>query len=355
MAHVSDMRIVVIGASAGGVEALTTLVERLPVDFAAPILIVLHVAPGSPALLPQILNRRSKLLAVRADDGDLLQPGTMYIAPPDLHLLVDEDGRIRLSRGPRENRHRPAIDPLFRSAAVLFGANAIGVVLTGNLDDGTAGLIAIKRRGGITVVQDPEEAAYPAMPRSAIQNCAIDHIAGIERIAELLPKLVGSSAPERVSPAASAEPQMLLEVKMAGMESAALRSDERPGVPSPFSCPQCKGVLWEVTEDDFTRFRCRVGHAYSPESMAGAQMEALEDALWTAMKTLEESARLSSRLAERERTRGHEWMSARFEEREQQARDRADIIRKFIITQMTGTVDAEQQNATGTNGGTIGP
>ena len=324
-------KIVVIGASAGGIEALNELVRGLPTDFSAPILLVLHIPADSPSLLAKILARHGTIKAKTAEDGEVAVNGTLYVAPPDRHLLVEADGTLRTPRGPRENRHRPSVDPLFRSAALAYGPHAIGVILTGTLDDGTAGLLAIQRRGGITIVQDPEDAAYPGMPLSAIRHVKVDHVLPIPAIAaELVESL--SREPRTAEGNGSEEKRMDLENKISQMDSKALRGDERPGKPSAFSCPDCGGVLWEIDDGNLTRFRCRVGHAYSPETMLAAQGDVLEEALWTAMKTLEESARLSKRLAETERERDHEWMAERFDQKETEARDRADVIRRFLAS-----------------------
>jgi two-component system chemotaxis response regulator CheB len=324
-------KIVVIGASAGGIEALNELVRGLTTDFAAPILLVLHIPADSPNLLPKILARAGTVKAKSADDGEIAQDGTLYVAPPDRHLLVEADGTLRTPRGPRENRHRPSVDPLFRSAALAYGPHAVGVILSGTLDDGTAGLLAIQRRGGITIVQDPDDAAYPGMPMSALRHVPVDRVLPITAIAaELAASL--SRPPRTGDGNGSEEKQMDLENKMSLMDSKAMRADDRPGKPSAFSCPDCGGVLWEIDDGNLTRFRCRVGHAYSPETMLAAQGDVLEEALWTAMKTLEESARLSKRLGDTERERGHDWMAERFRQKEIEARDRADVIRRFLAS-----------------------
>ncbi len=333
----SDQKIVVIGASAGGVDALMEVARHLPKDLAAPVLVVLHVPAETPSLLPQILARHGNLPAKAAEDGEKSRNGTIYVAPPDHHLLVENDGTLTLRRGPRENRHRPSVDPLFRSAAIAAGSNAIGVILTGSLDDGTAGLLAIKNRGGFTIVQDPEDAVYPGMPRSALEHVDVDVCVPLDRITQEIVKAVNQHG--RARPRAVPE-DMDMEKRIAAMDGPTMQEDDRPGEPSAFSCPECGGVLWEIKDGEYVRYRCRVGHAYSPETMLGAQSELLEEALWTAMKTLEESARLSRRLADNERARGHDWMVKRFEEREKDARSHADVIRRFLLSQ-NATVPVE--------------
>jgi two-component system chemotaxis response regulator CheB len=313
------------------------LVRNLPAGFPAPVCVVLHVPPDSPSLLAQILNREGTLPAKTAVHGEEYQPGIVYVAPPDRHLLIARDRTLHLSRGPRENRHRPSVDPLFRSAAVAAGPGAIAVVLTGSLDDGTAGAIAVKKQGGVVVVQDPHNAMYPSMPQSAIAHADVDHIVPLDAIAELLTRLVSQPVPVRIR---KPDRDMDLEARMAELDHDALATDDRPGKPSPYSCPDCGGVLWELPEEHYVRYRCRVGHAYSPETMLNAQDDVLEEALWSAVKTLEESARLSHRLAATERQRGHEWLVERFEEKEREARARVEVIRRYLLRTSDSTVPA---------------
>ena len=306
------------------------LAQDLPADFAAPIFLVIHIPTDVPSILPNIVSRHGKLRAKHAEDGERYHAGMIYVAPPDRHLLIDRHGKIRTVRGPRENRHRPAIDPLFRSAAVMEGSNVIGIVLSGALDDGTAGLLAIKRAGGIAMVQDPDEAIYPSMPRSAIENVEVDDVLRLHAIAARLVELVSRPAPKAIRDPAALR-QLEMETRITAMDSKTMREDDRPGQPSAFSCPDCGGVLWEIDDAQLSRFRCRVGHAYSPETMLGAQADVLEEALWSALKTLEESARLAKRLGTQERERGHSWMADRFNAREHDARERADAIRRFLV------------------------
>ncbi|MFP5246059.1 MAG: chemotaxis protein CheB, partial [Thermoanaerobaculia bacterium] len=250
-----------VGASAGGVDALIHLVRDLPHDFPAPVCVVLHIPADAPSLLAHILNREGNLPAKNAEHGERYERGRLYGAPPDRHLLVANDGTLHVMRGPRENRHRPSVDPLFRSAALVFGRRAIGVVLSGSLDDGTSGMMAIKQSGGIGVAQDPKDALYPSMPSSAIAHAQIDHIVPVAAMGQLLATLVTQDPPEGV---AARRPDLEMETRMAELDGDALAQDERPGHPSPYSCPECGGVLWEIKDEHFIRYRCRVGHAYSP-------------------------------------------------------------------------------------------
>ena len=339
---------VVIGASAGGVDALIQLVRVLPADFPAPVCIVLHIPADSPSLMAHILNREGRLQTKTAEDGDRYKPGHIYVAPPDRHLVIGRHGTLHADRGPRENRHRPAVDPLFRSAALAFGPRAIGVILSGTLDDGTAGLLALKRYGGIAVVQDPKDALYPGMPQSAIAHVEVDYIAPLGEIGPLLTRLVAEPAPP--APAhLDIDRNLSLETRVAELDEASLRSDERPGDPSPYSCPDCGGVLWEIADGEYARYRCRVGHAFSPEAMLSAQDDVLETALWTAMKTLEESARLSQRLAVAERERGHDWLASRFEEKERESRKQVEVIRRHLLRRQDATVPVADPARVGSN------
>lgn len=306
------------------------IAEQLPRDLPAIVCMVLHIPPDSQSLLPQLLARRGAFEARHPKDKEKAKAGTIYIAPPDMHLLVEDGGMLRTIRGPRENRHRPAIDPLFRSAALAFGPRTIGVVLTGSLDDGTAGLLAVKQQGGIAIVQDPKDALYPSMPASAIANVEVDHVVPLSGIVQQIVSSASAPIGPRVVVRPEVTERMRMEKNVAEMDADTMQNDDRPGNPSAYSCPECGGVLWEIEEGELVRFRCRVGHAYSPESVLSAQDEVLEDALWSAMKTLEESARLSKRLAASERARGHDWMAKRFEEKEAEARERVEVIRRFL-------------------------
>jgi two-component system chemotaxis response regulator CheB len=249
---------------------------------------------------------------------------------------------VQLARGPRENRHRPAVDPLFRSAALAYGPRAIAVVLSGTLDDGTAGALAIKERGGIVVVQDPAEALYPGMPQSVVRHVDVDHVVPLNSVGETLAQLVRQPVPSNGHPPSH---DLHLETGMAALDPDALARDDRPGQPSPYSCPDCGGVLWQIEDGEYVRYRCRVGHAYAPETMLSAQEEMLEEALWSAAKTLEETARLSAKLALTERARGHEWLADRFAQKERDARSRVEVIRRYLLRDDDATVPVELTTA----------
>ena len=327
--------IIVVGASAGGVEALTQLVSDLPLDLPAAIFVVLHIAPQGTSVLPSILNRSiqkrhkdSPLRAAHPIDGELIEPGKIYVAPPNMHLLLKED-YIRLARGPKENSNRPAIDPLFRTAARVYGPRVVGIVLSGTLDDGTAGLLAVKQQGGIAVVQNPDEALYSGMPRSAIENVDVDYILQVSEIAPILVKL--AHQPVKTEAAKAVSKDMEIETDIAELELAAMQSSDRPGKPSPFACPECAGVLWELNEGKVIRFRCRTGHAYSVKSLLAEQSEALEEALWQALRALEEKAALTSRMASKAHEKKQSFSAKRFEDQAQEDQQYALLVRQLLL------------------------
>jgi two-component system chemotaxis response regulator CheB len=320
--------IVVVGASVGGVDALQQFVRSLPTRFRASVFIVLHLSPDSPSLLPDILERAGTLSAIHPKDGDNIREGQIYIAPPDHHMTL-ERGVVRIIRGPKENRHRPAIDPLFRSAALNYGPQVIGVVLTGSLDDGTAGLIAVKQRGGLTVVEDPESAFCGDMPRSAIRYLGTPDV--VLPIAEIGPKVVELVKENVKQASANGNGELKEEVQASEMDPSVMHKSQHPGEPSPFACPECNGVLWERQEGELLHFRCRVGHAYTANSLESEQTLRVESALWAAMRSLEENASLNLRLSERAEKRRSTIVAQRFKERAESNLQQAEVLRKLIV------------------------
>jgi two-component system, chemotaxis family, protein-glutamate methylesterase/glutaminase len=319
--------IIVIGASAGGVEAVIQLVRALPSDLDATLFIVLHIAPHGTSALPTILNRAGPLHAKHPTHGEAIKKGCIYIAPPNQHLLI-KHGHIHLSRGPVENGHRPAVDPLFRTAARSFGPRVVGVILSGALDDGTAGLLAVKSRLGVAIVQDPDEALFDGMPRSAIENVEVDYVMPLVDIASLLVQL--SRTPVKEIPR-EVSALMKQETEIVELDMDAVENEHRPGTPSEFACPLCGGALWEVQDGRLVRFRCRVGHAFSPETLLAEQSEAMEEALWAALRALEERAALSRRLADGAYNRSQERTAQRFEDQADQATRNANLIRETLL------------------------
>lgn len=290
--------IIAIGASAGGAQTLSELAGGLPAELPAAVLVAQHTSPDSPAILADILSRAGNLPAAPAVNGEAIERGHIYVAPPDHHLLVGED-RLLVTHGPRENGHRPAVDPMFRSAARQYGQRIIAVVLSGTLDDGTAGLIAVKSRGGIAIAQDPDDALHSAMPENAIKLDHPDYVVPVSELADLLCTLVQ----ERLQPLAGNGrigngPRREDRSMPASHE---LRAEG--AVPVPVSCPECSGPLFENHEESVTTFQCLVGHRFSPESLEQEQTRYLEATLWNAVRGLYERAELLRRLA-RERHMG---------------------------------------------------
>lgn len=332
--------IIVMGASAGGVEAMRAVAADLPADLAAAVFVVVHFPPWSRSVLPQILERAGPLPAAHATDGEAIRPGRIYVAPPGRHLLI-HDGTVRLVAGPRENGAIPAVDPLFRSAARWHGSRVIGVVMSGNLDDGTAGLVAIKRRGGIAVAQDPAGALYDGMPRSAVEAASVDHVVPLAGMGALLARLARTppqdpppgdgGGPDNHTPGERMGERMARETDIMEMQPRELGDDERPGELSGFTCPECHGAMWEINEGDVVRYRCRVGHGYTAEAMLAEQGRDVEAALWTAFRALRERAALCRRIARRMEDRGQHALAARQHEQAADAEQRAALLRGVLL------------------------
>ncbi len=288
--------IVVVGASAGGVEALRTLVSGLPADFAASLLIVMPLAPDYPSQLPEILQRVTRLPVTRGTDGEAIQAGHIYVAQPNHHLLL-EPGRIRITVGPKENRFRPAVDVLFRSAAWAYGAQATGVVLTGALDDGSSGLLAIKSRGGRAVIQDPKDAFVSSMPQNALKYVDADHVVPVAQMGTLLAHLVcqpieSQDMKKEASVPAEFAQQMDSEVGIAMGDNGRMREIMALGEFTPFTCPECHGVLVKIVEGKLTRFRCHTGHAFTLNYLLSEVTQYNEDVIMSALRSLEETEML---------------------------------------------------------------
>jgi two-component system, chemotaxis family, protein-glutamate methylesterase/glutaminase len=319
--------IVVIGASAGGVEAIATLLHAMPADTAAAFFVVSHVLPESGNHLVDTLNTRGPLTAKHAEDGEEFRRGFVYVAPPDRHLLVKRDA-VRVTRGPRENRWRPAIDPLFRSAAVAHGPRVIGIILSGMLDDGTAGLTAIKRCGGVAIVQDPDDAAFPQMPQTALANVEVDHRLPLSD----MPPVVSGLISERMPPI-SAEPpaDIVLEASIAETGYADEDMTAALGEITALSCPECAGPLWQRSEGGMPRFRCRVGHAYGASSLLSAQDEALEGSVWAAIRLFDQRANVLTAMAAKDRGADRSRLATHHETLATEARNHATALRAFLV------------------------
>jgi two-component system chemotaxis response regulator CheB len=319
--------IVVIGASAGGVEALKNLVRWLPRGLSAAVFVVLHTWPRGTSYLPEILSSAGRLPAVHPRDGEAVEQGRIYVAPPDYHMLL-EPGHVRLDRGPRENRTRPAIDPLFRSASRAYGDRVVGVILSGTLDDGTSGMIAIKLRGGIAMVQDPAEAIFADMPQSALRNAAIDYCLPVRGIAETIVSLVTAAVPQP-SPA---QPVPVVQAsEIAERKTLTVEQEKALGAASGITCPECHGALWEIRDAGLLRFECRIGHAFSGESMLADHNDAVERAVWAAVRALAENAALHRRLAEDARLQGEAALAANYAVHAEEAEQHGRQLRQLVI------------------------
>lgn len=346
-------RLVVVGASAGGVEALCRLLALLPDDLPASVLVVMHVSPAAPSVLARILGRASRLPVEEALHGMAIEPGRVYVAPGGRHLIVDGDG-LALVRGPRENGHRPALDPLFRSAARAHGPNVAGVVLSGNLSDGTHGLAQVAAHGGLTLVQDPAEALFDGMPRSAIAEVDVDEVRPLAGLAEAIARFARAGKVEL----AVSEVQMrgvrddadgpggaettraaADEVELDGVGAVDLgpaTNEALGGTLAPYTCPECNGNLWQIDDRKPVRFRCRVGHSYDEPALVQHKDAALEAALWTAVMALEENASLARQVAERAGRNGRRVAAARFTSRAALLDQRARTVRAVLDAMPAG-------------------
>jgi two-component system chemotaxis response regulator CheB len=318
--------VVVIGASAGGVNALVDVVSGLPPDLAAAICVVLHIPRHAPSALAAILARNSPLSVGTATDGEQLRLGHIHVAATDHHLLV-MDGRLRLSRGPTENGHRPAIDPLFRSAARAYGSRVIGVVLSGSRDDGSSGLATIAARGGYTVVQEPADALHPSMPRAALALVQADQVVPAAKIGPVLAGLVGGALrPARV---ASADDEATLDAQVA-VSNLEPVPDLLRRAPAGFGCPDCGGAMFTVGHQDPPLLRCRVGHAWSADGLLQSLSEQLQRTLWRGLRVLEEKAALAERMAAARQHRGESGDA--YQETAGEAERAAQLLRGLIAT-----------------------
>jgi two-component system chemotaxis response regulator CheB len=318
--------IIAIGASVGGVEALSNLVAQFPEGLAATIFIVQHVSPTATSQLAQILDRAGLLPATTAQDGESFELGHIYVAPPDRHLLVKQ-GYLRVTHGLRENRVRPAIDPLFRSAAVAYGARVIGLVLTGLQNDGTSGLMAIKRCGGIAMVQDPTDAPYPDMPMNALQQVEVDYCVPILKMGAILYRLTR----EPVMGTLSIPEDLRIEVSIAENPTETGDRTEELGESVSVICPECGGPLRELRDKKLRRYRCHLGHAFTAESLLEGQSEAIEYALWAAVRTMEDRVRILMTLAHGRREQNHSKLAAAYETQAKELQRHAQQIRQMLL------------------------
>jgi two-component system, chemotaxis family, protein-glutamate methylesterase/glutaminase len=329
--------IIVIGASAGGVDALQRLCAALPADLPAAVFVAQHLSPSARSVLPLLLDRAGPLHALSPVDGQEIEHGHIYVAAPDLHLLL-RPGKILVRRGPFENRTRPAVNALFRSAAAHYGGRVIGVVLTGLLDDGTDGLIAIKAAGGLSIVQDPADAEWPSMPRNALKRDHVDHALPLRDMPDLLIDLVK----EEAGPTIPLPEDYLVEDRIAAQEFAVAEPDIiTPGSPSHMSCPDCGGVLNHIETQDETRFRCQVGHAFTPLGLAAAQGDELERALGVAVRTHRDRVRLFAQMQDSAKTRGLAHAENRWNAASEESQHMIAVLEEAMTSLRKSAADGE--------------
>jgi two-component system, chemotaxis family, protein-glutamate methylesterase/glutaminase len=324
--------IVVIGASAGGVTALKELVKALPEDFQASIFVVLHVSPHSPSILPEILIKSGPLQAVHPNDGERIKSGRIYVAPPDHHLLIEED-RVVVRKGPKENGFRPSVDALFRSAAYVYGTRVIGVVLSGSLDDGTSGLWSIKRLGGLTIVQEPQEALYPSMPVNVLEYVEAHYILPVAEIGAVLTQLTKELAPEKPKVSEEELKRLEMEVLIAAHDDTLEIGIMNTGEVTTFTCPHCHGTLRQLKEGKLVRFRCHTGHAFTMNALLAHITETTEDYIWNAVRSLQETMMLLNHLGEHFQEAGQPEAAEIFFRKAEETAERAHTMQSTTFDQ----------------------
>jgi two-component system, chemotaxis family, protein-glutamate methylesterase/glutaminase len=323
--------IVVLGASSGGLKPLCRVIAALPADVKAAVFVCLHIPPDKPSYLPRIFSQCGALPASHPQDNEAIRGARVYVAPPDNHLLVNER-TVRVIRGPQENRFRPAIDAMFRSAARAHGPRVVGVVLTGQLDDGTVGLQAIKQCGGVTVVQDPREAEHTSMPSNALRYVKVDHCVAIAEMPSLLLRLIGEPSASGARPSVPDDVAVesdIAEQKMNTREF--LDKVESIGARTTYACPQCNGSIWQIGETDPLRFRCHVGHSFTAEYFWAEQSQNLENALWSAVRIMEEKVTFARQFAERMRLNRLPEVAQRYDEHADLIDKELGVIRDVIV------------------------
>ena len=319
--------IIVIGASAGGFEALKKMVAALPPQLDASIFIVWHMSPDIRGILPDVLNKVNTIVAANAFDREPIVTNRIYVAPPDHHLLIEE-GLVRVTRGPKENRFRPAVDPLFRSAAYAYGNQVIGVILSGALDDGTAGLWRIKFNGGITVVQHPADAEVPSMPENALREVQVDHAVPVAGLADLLVKL--SSEEISVNPKIMKDEKTKIEIDIAAEGNGLIQGSLDIGELTPYTCPECHGVLSRITDGTLTRYRCHTGHAYSADTLMAALTEKIEDSLYSAIRGMDESVLLLNHIGDHYAGDNQPKLASVYFVKARETMERSALVRKAV-------------------------
>ncbi len=338
--------IIVVGASAGGITALKEFVHSLPLDFNGSVFVVLHIPPHTKTLLPDILSRSGLLKAVQPKDGEPIEPGKIYVAANDHHLLVEKD-RVIVKRGPKENRFRPSIDALFRSAAYTFGPRVIGIVLSGLLNDGTSGLWTIKRLGGIAIIQEPGDAEYPQMPENVLEYVQVDHSVPATEMGTLLESLVREPAAKKPKIAKEELELLKMEVVIATKDNAFEMGILNMGELTPFTCPECHGSLVRLVQGDMLRFRCHTGHAFTASALLAEVTRSVEDMLWQSMRGMEEVSMLLQTIEKHFRDSGDRKAATKFKDKAADASHRARIIHDSVFKQEQFSEDIRHEKRNG--------
>ena len=337
-----EHNIIVMGASYGGIEAYLKLVSLLPEKFPASIFIVQHIPADAVGYLHKMLSRNGPLRAVQAKDGKEFEPGMIYVARPNHHLLVKER-HIATPMGPRENRMRPSIDVLFRSAAVFHNSRVAALLLSGFLDDGVSGLEAVQRCGGITLVQDRAEAAAPELVRNAIRRVKVDHVLPLEELALELVKIAGTPAGEEQN----IPEEIVEEMRVSEYPVQDIERFDRLGERTILTCPECGGPIWNLKNEPIPRYVCHTGHSFTPRAFLEGQSKMIEYSLWSAIRLMDERAKVLENITERDRERGRTKSAAYYEKTVPELKMHSRIIRDFILSGALASAMGEDGNDTG--------
>ncbi len=340
-------RCIAIGASAGGLKPLTELIARLPAGFPIPVFVVMHIPAFEENYLPDIISHAGRLPAISPDDNDKAEPGMIYVAPPDHHMLLD-DGHIAVKRGPKENGFRPSIDALFRSAAYSYGPGAVGVVLSGALSDGTSGLWSIKRLGGIAMVQDPKQAQYPSMPRSAMEFVEPDLRASPKEIGERLAEMATEPASDAV-PTTGGDPdarRMAIETQIAAGVVIPEKTIIDLGDLTEFTCPECHGTLVRIAEGKTFRCRCHTGHGFSADALLASLSGVTRELLWQTTRSYQEASMLLEHIGNHLREHGDLALAGAFQDKARQITRTGIELHKLALSQETLSEDAVMDERT---------
>lgn len=351
----NSKNIIVVGASAGGFEALKQLIGGLPKDFPGSLFVVWHMSPDVRGILPMVLGRLDSLPAAHAFDWEEIGDGRIFVAPPDRHMLI-ENGHVRVTRGPKENRFRPAIDPLFRSAAYHYGSDVIGIILSGALDDGTSGLWTIKNRGGIAIVQDPNEAEVPSMPENAIREVAVDYTASVAEMPQLLVALLNAKQKQKHNSESDARTnldarQLKTEIGIAAEGSALEAGIMDFGELTPYTCPECHGVLSQVRDGSISRFRCHTGHGFTSDSLLATVTENIENSLWSAIRGIEESMILLNHIGDHFAEVNQPKLASLYFRKANEAQQRKHLLRATVFSHEQLSADSLRQESSVTDDG----